>query len=126
MNRPITHPLAIAKLEAEAAAHEASLAESMVKLDSEMATTRAWRNADCPLYADLAPMPAPVLGMRVWAKTRSTVLERPDAVESRTWDVDLAWPGMTWDDVTFGAVRTDEIVCITNYFKGDVVLWERE
>ena len=117
--KPITHPLAIAKLEAEAAAHEASLAESMVKLDSEMATTRAWRNADCPLYTDPTPLPAPALGMRVWTVGGG---------DGETWlrepvTINYVRPGAAWSDyVKF----VDEIALITNYCKGDIVLWERQ
>lgn len=117
--KPITHPLAIAKLEAEAAAHEASLAESMVKLDSEMATTRAWRNANCPLYADPTPLPAPALGMRVWR----VVHDEHDGCRRRTLG------GVDISVLTDGPTKTrwtspETIDLITDYRTGEV-LWRR-
>lgn len=111
--KPITHPLAVAHLMAMRA-HVLGDGD-----EGAVATALAWADAGCPLYADLTPLPAPALGMRVWTVGGG---------DGETWlrepvTINYVRPGATWSDyVKF----VDEIALITNYCKGDIVLWERQ
>ena len=118
--KPITHPLAIAFVDA------------MISNGDKAGTLGRWRAAGSPrdadppievgvhcIVVDPTPLPAPALGMRVWTVGGG---------DGETWlrepvTINYVRPGATWSDyVKF----VDEIALITNYCKGDIVLWERQ
>jgi len=112
--KPITHPLAIALLDAiEASTTNGRLSDKAFRARVE------WARSGFLRYADPTPLPAPALGMRVWTVGGG---------DGETWlrepvTINYVRPGATWSDyVKF----VDEIALITNYCKGDIVLWERQ
>lgn len=137
--KPITHPLAIAYVEACA-----SDEYSAPHLD-------AWAAAGFPLYADAAPLPAhpddtefppelfealrrngypvddvckptplpaPALGMRVWYEVRSS----QEHIRTQAQDVNPWREGATWAD--YLAYDPACVALITDYRTGEV-LWRR-
>lgn len=113
--KPITHPLAVAHLMAMRA-HVLGDGD-----EGAVATALAWADAGCPLYADLTPLPAPALGMRVW--TVHNVESASGAMSRRTEAFSIAEmsDGDEWTAWTAPAY----IDLITDYRTGEV-LWRRQ
>lgn len=105
--RPVTHPLAIAYVEA--------IRDKCDPLPALM----QWRDARFPLYADPTPMPAPALGMRAYG----TYPPEPNGTATLTESDDIYHlkPGAEWCDYFDPAARIDLIVD----FRTREVLWRR-
>jgi hypothetical protein len=94
--KPITHPLAIAYVNAFTA-------------------WEAWRRAGAPPYTDPTPLPAPALGMRVWFTTRVETSSYTDSFDVRSG------PPKEWGD----ALKGVEFTHIVDFRTGEV-LWRRQ
>lgn len=112
--KPITHPLAIAYLEAMRA-HVLGASET-----AAVQELLAWTDAGCPLYADPTPMPAPALWMRVFAEAPLGASKL-----AQTAELDAIVDGVTWPDLMRRYFRDDAvIVMIIDSRTGDE-LWRR-
>lgn len=115
--RPITHPLALAKLRAERAynteKHMPGDEGPMISCD---VADDNWKRAGSPIYLDPTPLPPPALGMRVW-------MEGDNGAARATDSQDVKWlrPGETWGGTL---PDPDEITLITDYRTGEI-LWRR-
>lgn len=114
--KPITHPLAIAYVNAFTAWEADS--PNPGRAQACIAALEAWRRAGAPPYTDPTPLPAPALGMRVWTVGGG---------DGETWlrepvTINYVRPGAAWSDyVKF----VDEIALITDFRTGEV-LWRRQ